>query len=68
MMIYNVTHPMLGRPIGKMHDTLEQAHKAALRAAKRLGHAQVKHWRHGLIETVFPDGMTVEGTDKGTLA
>jgi hypothetical protein len=50
---------MRRQPIGKWHSTLGGAKKAALRAAKRLGHAHVKHWRDGRIETVFADGTTV---------
>jgi hypothetical protein len=62
MCIYKVTHPMRRKPIGKMHMTLAQAKRAALRAAKRpdLGFAHVEHWRDGCRFTVFYDG-TVAG-------
>ena len=59
MCIYSVRNPMRLKPIGAMHATRPGARKAALRAAKRLGHATVCHWRSGPVETVFADGTVV---------
>jgi hypothetical protein len=59
MCIYRVTHPMQRKPIGKMHATLSHAMSAAMRAAKRLGHANVEHWRDGRVARVFSDGTTI---------
>lgn len=56
MCIYYVRHPMKSKPIGKMHTTLGEAKRAALRAAKRDGHARVDHWKDGPVLTMFPDG------------
>lgn len=59
MSIYSITHPERAKPIGKMHTTMVEARKAALRAARRLGHATIKHWRYGRVETHFADGTSV---------
>lgn len=60
MCIYKITTSMRRKPIGKMHTTLGQAKRAALRAAKRIGeHVNIEHWREGRRLTVFPDGEMV---------
>jgi hypothetical protein len=64
MCIYNITHPSRRKPIGQMWTTLGQAKRAAQRAAKRFGHANITHWRNGHIMTVFNDGTLIKHHSK----
>lgn len=63
MCIYLIKTPMKRGNVGKMWTTLAQAKRAAARAAKRYGHANIHHWKTGKLLTVFSDGTEEKSHD-----